>query len=309
MPLHPKSKELLDQLAAAGMPPIGSLPPADTREAFKGISAFNGPPVPMARVEERSIPGPAGEIPLRVYTPTSGSSFPVIVYLHGGGWVIGDFETHDGICRHLAKEASAVVVAVGYRLAPEHKFPAAPEDCYAATAWVAAHAAEIGGDPSRIVVGGDSAGGNLTAAVCLMARDRKGPKIAYQLLIYPVTDHSVETASYRENANGYLLEKSSMVWFWDHYLNEAKDGQNPYASPLRANDLKGLPPAYLITAEFDPLRDEGEAYGKRLEDAGVPVRMKRYDGLIHGFAMMTGFFDQAREFARDAAAAIRALPS
>lgn len=309
MPLHPKSKELLDQLAAAGMPPIGSLPPKDTREAFAGISAFNGPQVPMARVEERAIPGPNGEIPLRIYTPTSGSSFPVIVYLHGGGWVIGDFETHDGICRHLAKEASAVVVAVGYRLAPEHKFPAAPEDCYAATAWVAAHAAEIGGDAKRIVVGGDSAGGNLTAAVCLMARDRKGPKIAYQLLIYPVTDHSFETPSYRENAMGYLLEKNSMTWFWGHYLSDAKDGENPYASPLRAKDLKGLPPAHLITAEFDPLRDEGEAYGKRLQEAGVPVQMKRYDGLIHGFAMMTGFFDQAREYARDAAAAIRALPS
>jgi acetyl esterase len=309
MSLHPKAKEFLDQLAAAGMPTLGSLPPAETREAFKGIAAFGGPPEPLANVEERSIPGPGGQIPLRIYTPEGKGPHPVILYFHGGGWVIGDFDTHDGLCRHLAKQASAVVVSVGYRLAPEHKFPAAPDDCYAATCWVAENAAALGADAKRIVVGGDSAGGNLAAAVSLMARDRGKPKIALQLLIYPVTDHSYDRPSYAENAKGYLLEKSSMVWFWDHYLKDARDGENPYASPLRAKDLSGQPPALLITAEFDPLRDEGEAYGKRLKEAGVAVTQKRYDGLIHGFAMMTGFFDQAREFVADAAKAIRALPS
>jgi acetyl esterase len=307
MPLHAKSKEFLDQFAASGMPPLGSQPVPETREAFAGIAAFGGPPESLAKVESRRIPGPGGEIPLRIYTPEGSGPFPAIVFFHGGGWVIGTLDTHDGVCRQIAKRAGAVVVSVDYRLAPEHKFPAAPEDCYAATLWVAENAAKIGVDACRLAVGGDSAGGNLAAAVSLMARDRGKPKIAYQVLIYPVTEHSYDTASYRENADGYLLTKDSMVWFWNHYLRSPADGAQPYASPLRARDLKGLPPAMVVTTEFDPLRDEGEAYAERLRQAGVPVKLKRYDGLIHGFFMMTGFFPQALQAVDEAAAEIRGL--
>ena len=308
MPLSAKSKEFLEMFTASGAPTLGTVSVAETRAAFDGIAAFGGPPVEVAKVENRKIPGPGGEIPIRIYTPQGGSSpRPVIVYYHGGGWVIGTLETHDPLCRHLAKETGAVVVSVDYRLAPEHKFPAGPEDCYAATRWASEHAAEIGADPKRLAVGGDSAGGNLAAAVSLMARDRGKPAIALQLLIYPVTEHGYETASYRENAKGLLLEKDSMVWFWNHYLASPADGQNPYASPLRARDLKGLPPAMVVTAEFDPLRDEGEAYAKRLREAGVTVKTKRYDGLIHGFAMMTGVFPEALQVVADTASEVRAL--
>jgi acetyl esterase/lipase len=307
MPLSAKSKEFLEMFAASGAPTLGTVSVPETRAAFDGIAAFGGPPVQIARIEDRKIPGPAGEIPIRIYMPEGKAPLPVIVFYHGGGWVIGTLDTHDPICRHLAKQASAVVVSVDYRLAPEHKFPAGPEDCYAATAWVAAHAAEIGADSSRLAVGGDSAGGNLAAVVSLMARDRGKPKIRLQILIYPVTDHAYETASYRENAKGLLLEKDSMVWFWNHYLASASDGANSYASPLRAKDLNGLPPAIVVTAEFDPLRDEGEAYAKRLEAAGVAVKMKRYGGVIHGFAIMTGVFDEAAQVVTDVATEIRSL--
>jgi acetyl esterase len=307
MPLHQKAKELLDQLAAAGMPPLGTQSPAETRLAFDAVAAFGGPPEPMAKIDDRRTPGPGGEIPLRIYTPEARGPLPVLVYFHGGGWVIGNFQTHDAVCRLLAKTAPAVVASVDYRLAPEHKFPAAAEDCYAATRWVAENATTIGADPERIAVGGDSAGGNLAAVVCLMARDRKAPKIGFQLLVYPVTAHAHDTASYRENAEGYLLTRDAMVWFWNHYLTGEGDGRNAYASPLIAEDLRGLPPAMVITAEFDPLRDEGEAYAKRLGEAGVAVKLKRYDGLIHGFFTMCGVFDQARAAVAEAAAEIRRL--
>jgi len=307
MPLHPKSQEFLDQLAAAGMPPLGSLPVPETREAFKGVAAFGGPPETLARVEERKIRGPGGEMPVRIYTPEAKGPMPLLVFFHGGGWVIGTLDTHDGVCRHLAKQSQAVVVSVDYRLAPEHKFPAAAEDCYAATCWAADNAASLGADAKRLAVGGDSAGGNLAAVVALMARDRGKPKIGFQMLIYPVTDHSYGTASYRDNADGYLLTKDAMVWFWNHYLTGAGDSANPYASPLRAKSFGGLPPAMVVTAEFDPLRDEGEAYAAKLREAGVPVKLKRYDGLVHGFFSMIGFFDQAKQSVADAAAEIKAL--
>jgi acetyl esterase len=199
------------------------------------------------------------------------------------------------------------LVAMEYRLAPEHKFPAAPEDCYAATCWVAANAEAIGGDPRRIAIGGDSAGGNLTAVVAQMARDRGGPALAYQLLVYPVTNYGYDKASYEENADGYLLTRDAMVWFWNHYLRSAADGNNPLASPLRANDLRGLPPAMVLTAEFDPLRDEGEAYALRLQEAGVPVTLKRYAGTIHGFFSLGAVLDQGKQAMADAAAALRTI--
>src|SRR5213078_1916119 len=199
-----------------------------------------------------------------------------------------------------------LVVSVDYRLAPEHRFPAAPEDCYAATRWLAEHAGSLGGDKGRIAVGGDSAGGNLAAVVALMARDRGGPKLAFQLLVYPATDTDFETRSYRENSEGYFLTRADMVWFWNHYAPRDEDRRNPYAAPLRAASLRGLPPALVITAEFDPLRDEGEAYGARLRDAGNQVLVKRYPGMIHGFFGMGTLLTQARTATKEAAGALRA---
>jgi acetyl esterase len=283
MPLDSQSQAFLEQLAATGAPPLHELSVAEARQVIVTLFGTQGDPEPVGAVEERTIPGAGGEMPTRIYMPYGTGPFPVLVYLHGGGWVIGDLEAYDATCRALTNAAGCLVVAMEYRLAPEHTFPAAPEDCYAATCWVAANATAIGGDPRRIAVGGDSAGGNLAAVVAQMARDRGGPALVYQLLVYPVTDYGYDTTSYRENAEGYLLTKDAMVWFWNHYLRSADDGNNPLASPLRANDLHGLPPAMVLTAEFDPLRDEGEAYAIRLQEAGVPVTLKRYAGTIHGF--------------------------
>jgi acetyl esterase len=241
-----------------------------------------------------------------VYTPEGNGPFPVLVYFHGGGWVIGSRDSIDGPCRSLANGAGCVVVSVDYRLAPEHKFPAAADDCYAATRYVATHPTEFAIDPTRLAVGGDSAGGNLAAAVTLMARDRGGPPIAWQLLVYPVTNYSFATDSYRDNAEGYLLQRSSMEWFWNHYLATPSDGAHPYASPLRAADLRGLPPGLTITCEFDPLRDEGEAYATRLREAGVQMQTRRYDGAIHGTFQLAGVLDLGKQMLQEAAATLKA---
>src|SRR5581483_1117552 len=305
MPLDPKARELLDQLAALGSPPLNELPVPEARQLLASLLVAPAEPARVAKVENRSIPGSAGAIPIRIYTPEGTPPFPVLVWLHGGGWVLGSLETHDALCRSLARAVPAVVVAVDYRLAPEHKFPAAAEDAYAATAWVAAHAGEIGADARRVAVGGDSAGGNLAAVVSLMARDRGGPRLAHQLLVYPATDAGLEHASMRENADGYWLTRDMMAWFWNLYLGGARDGGSPLASPLRAQDLRGLPPATVITAEFDPLRDEGEAYAARLRAAGVPVDLRRWDGMIHGFFAMETIFPQGRAAVEHAAAALR----
>jgi len=307
MPLDSQAQGFLEQLAAAGAPPLHELSVAEARQVLVALFGTQGEPEPVGAVEERTIPGAGGEMLTRIYRPYGTGPFPVLVYFHGGGWVIGDLEAYDATCRALTNAAGCLVVAMEYRLAPEHKFPAAPEDCYAATCWVAANAAAIGGDPGRIAVGGDSAGGNLTAVVAQMARDHGGPALVYQLLVYPVTNYGYDTASYRENADGYLLTRDAMVWFWDHYLRSAADGNNPLASPLRANDLRGLPPAMLLTAEFDPLRDEGEAYAMRLQEAGVPVTLKRYAGTIHGFFSLGAVLDQGKQAMADAAAALRTI--
>lgn len=305
MPLDPQAKAFLDQAAAAGTPPLHALPVLEARQAIRALFAVDTPES-VAKVEDRKIPGPAGQIPIRLYTPQGKGPLPVLVFFHGGGWVIGDLETHDNTCRELANGAGCIVVAVDYRLAPEHKFPAAPEDCYAATKWVALNAASFGGDPARIAIGGDSAGGNLAAAVGVMAADRGAPTFVHQLLIYPVTNHAFDTPSYRENADGYLLTKEGMTWFWGHYLKTDEDGQNAYASPLRARDCRRVPPAFVITAEFDPLRDEGEAYAARLREAGVPVEVKRYNGMIHGFFSLGHIMAQGKQAVADAAARLRA---
>ncbi|WP_077211636.1 alpha/beta hydrolase [Bacillus dakarensis] len=304
MALDPQVKFLLEQMEAAGAPPMNTLTPEEARQGTD-LRALAGEPEEVGKVENRTIPGPGGEIPVRIYTPQGQGPHPVLIYYHGGGWVIGDLDTVDVTCRLLTNKASCVVVSVDYRLAPEHKYPAAAEDSYAAAKWVAENAASIGVDPNRIAVGGDSAGGNLAAVVALMARDSGGPSICYQMLIYPVTNHSYETASYRDNAEGYFLTKDSMVWFWNHYLREEADGKNPYASPLLAEDLSGLPPALVLTAEFDPLRDEGEAYAARLKEAGVEVESTRYNGMIHGFFWMPGVLDQGKKGIEQAANALR----
>jgi acetyl esterase len=305
MPLDPQAQAFLEQLAASGAPPLHELSVAEARQVIVTLFGTPDNPEPVGAVEDRTIAGAAGEMPARIYTPTGRGPFPVLVYFHGGGWVIGNLEAYDPTCRALTNAAGCMVVAMEYRLAPEHKFPAAPEDCYAALQWVAAHAAAMGGDPTRLAIGGDSAGGNLTAVVAQMVRDRGGPSLVYQLLVYPVTDYNFDTASYRENADGYLLTKDAMVWFWNHYLRSAADGNDPQASPLRAQNLRDLPPALVLTAEFDPLRDEGEAYARRLQEAGVPVTLKRYDGMIHGFFSLGKVFPQGKQAIQEAANGLR----
>ncbi len=304
MPPTPETQGLLAMLEEAGGPDISEQTPEEARVAIAGFAAMQaGAPEP-ARVEDRTVPGPAGDIPVRVYA-SEGENLPVVMYYHGGGWVLGDIASHDGTCKQLLAElGSAVVVSVDYRLAPEHKYPAAADDCYAAAAWVAENGAELGADGSRMAVCGDSAGGNLSAVVSQMARDQGGPAIAAQVLHVPVTDHNYDYPSYSENAEGYLLTRASMVWFWDHYLNSDSDGEQAYASPLRAADLSGLAPALIQTAEFDPLRDEGEAYGAAIEAAGGDVTVRRYDGVVHDPFMMFAIIPTGVECLKEAAAFI-----
>lgn len=306
MPLDPEVKAMLEQMQ--GMPPMHTLPVdvvrAGTLQMAEAMKALPKPAIKGS--VDRTIPGPAGDLPVRVYTPEGTGPFPLVMFFHGGGFVICNLDTHDGMCRHLCAGGGAVVVSVDYRLAPEHKFPAAPDDCVAATRWAAAHAAELGADPSRIVVAGDSAGGNLAAVVALRLRDEGGPALCGQLLFYPVTDHyQADTASYRENAEGYGLTRDAMIWFWDHYLNGPDDIDHPYASPLRAPSLAGLPPALVISAEYDVLRDEAELYAGRLQDAGVPVQLTRYDGVHHGFASSAGALAKADRAMEEASAWLR----
>jgi acetyl esterase len=304
MALDPTLKTLLDGLAAAGGPALGTQSVAETRAAFDNMP-LPRKQIELASVENRKIPGPAGEIPVRIYQPHGAGVKPVLVYLHGGGWVIGTLDSYDATCRELAEGAGCVVVSVDYRLAPEHRYPAAPEDCYAGLQWVAANASRLGADAKRLAVGGDSAGGNLSAVVCQMARDRRGPSIRFQLLVYPVTDADFSRRSYVDNAEGYLLTTASMHWFWDHYVPNRAQRAEPYASPLRAADLSGLPPAWVCTAEFDPLRDEGEAYAKRLQQAGVSTTLTRFDGLIHGFISMGLVAPRAQAAVDEALAALK----
>ncbi|WP_089934687.1 alpha/beta hydrolase [Candidatus Entotheonella palauensis] len=306
MPLDPQAQGFLEQLAAAEAPPLHELPVEDARNVIVELFGSKENLEPVGKVEDRLIRGADGEIPARVYTPEGVGPFPVLVYYHGGGWVIGNLEAYDPTCRALTNAARCVVVSVEYRLAPEHKFPAAPEDCYAALQWVGANADAINGDPARVAIGGDSAGGNLTAVVAQMSRDRGGVSPIYQLLVYPVTDHRYDTPSYQENADDYLLTKDAMQWFWNHYLRSEADGNSPLASPLQAASLRDLPPALVITAEFDPLRDEGEAYATQLQAAGVPVTLSRYDGMIHGFFSLGAVLDQGQTAMSEAAAALRA---
>ncbi len=307
MPLDPQIKAILDQAASSGAPPLNTLTPHKARLAFRAmLESFTDTPPMVAKCEDHAIPGPEGEIGLRIYTPEGKGPFPALMFFHGGGWVLGDLDTHDALCRALTREARCVTVSVDYRLAPEHKFPAAAEDCYAASQWAARNRTAIGASSAPLAVSGDSAGGNLAAALCLMARDRGDLRIGYQLLMYPALDASLKTGSMSEFAEGYLLTRADMVWFWNHYLRTEEDRSNPYACPVAATDLRGLPPATVITAEYDPLRDEGETYAKRLREAQVRVVARRYDGMTHGFMSMAPFVDKGRKAIEEAAANLRA---
>lgn len=295
MSLHPQVAGFLQQLASMGAKPFHTMGPVEARQAFSALSAsLPRSAAKIASSVDRTVPGPAGDIPVRVYTPEGNGPFPALVYFHGGGFVFGQLDDYDQICRELSGNVGCVVVSVDYRLAPEHKFPAAPEDCFAATKWVAANAASIGADADRIAVGGDSAGGGLAAVVAQLARDAKGPKLAAQLLVYPVTQAGEPTQSMIDNADGYLLTKADMEYFFNHYVRSADDAKDPRIAPMLTRDLSGLPPAWVVTCEFDPLRDEGEAYAAALAKAGVPVAATRIDGTIHASWNFFGVLEPGR---------------
>ena len=294
MPVDPHIAPLLELLKS--VPPMHEGSPEAAREAFRQLAVGGRRPeqvVPVASVEEVAIPGPAGDIGARVYRPETAGPAPTVVLFHGGGFVIGDLDTHDNMARTICRDCSAVVVSVDYRLAPEAQFPAAVEDAVAATRWAASRLEELGGD-ERLAVAGDSAGGNLAAVVAQQLRDSGGPALAGQLLVYPATDVTGDYPSRIENAEGYFLDLPTMVWFIQHYAADAAVHQDPRLSPLRHTDLSGLPPAVVVTAEYDPLRDEGEAYARALSEAGVPAEVRRFDGMIHGFFDMGAYSPAAQ---------------
>lgn len=305
MSLDPQAEEFLAKLATMNVPPIYTLTPDQARATVYRIP----PPYdPIAQTWDHEVANSHGVVPVRIYVPgttvtQTDAPLPILVFYHGGGWMLGQLDDYDHLCRRLANQFKAVVVSVGYRLSPEFRFPVGLNDCYSATVWASEHAREFGADPHKLVVLGDSAGGNLAAAVCLMARDRGGPSIAFQLLIYPVTDHDFQTKSYLENATGFMLTREAMMWFWRAYLPEQQSQIDPLAAPLRAN-LENLPPGHVITAEFDPLRDEGESYAIRLKAAGNNVSHKRYNGMIHGFVRRIDLFDQASLAIQEMAAVV-----
>jgi len=298
---------MLMRLAAALAPqPAKSSVEDVRRRSRRSAAVLGGPPIPMRKVESVVVSGPGGVLGARLYTPPSGRApLPLLVYFHGGGWVTGDLDTHDGPCRFLAAHAGALVLSVDYRRAPEHPFPAAVDDALAAMSWAAEHAAELGADRARIGVGGDSAGGNLAAVASRLAGESGAPPPVLQLLLYPVTDVSQKHPSYRLFGEGFLLNEADMDWYRDQYLPDPADVGDPRASPLIAEDLAGLPPTYVATAGFDPLRDEGEAYAEALRAAGVPVALRRHAGLIHGFAVYTRLVPEARGAMLEAAGALR----
>ena len=301
MPVDPQMQAILDFRAT--LPPTHTLSVAEARAQSRAPRPAGLKVAAVASATDRTIPGPGGPLRLRVYTPRGAGPFPLLVFFHGGGFAVCDLDTHDPTCRNLCAGAGCVVASVDYRLAPEHRFPAAPDDCLAATRWAAEHAAALGADPARVAVAGDSAGGTLAAVTALRARDEGGPRLAGQLLVYPVTDLVMPARpSFVENGEGYGLTAKDMAWFRGLYLDAPSEARHPHASPLHAADLRGLPPALVITAEYDPLRDEAEEYAARLRDAGVPAAVSRYDGVIHGFFALPGLVEKS-EAAQDEACA------
>lgn len=314
MPVDEQVQQVLEYYATFGAPPLTTLSPPDARRRPTIVDAVNalcqqrgetdGSEV-VSEVRDWVIQGPEGEIPVRIYRPESDGLLPLLVYLHDGGWVLGDLESCDATCRALANLARCLVVSVAYRLAPEHPFPAAMQDAYAASQWAIAAAPALRVDPTRVAIGGDGSGGNLAAAVAQVARDSQARMPVYQALICPVMNYAFDTPSYEHSAHVRPLTRAEMRWFWKHYLPDEAGGANPYASPLRADDLRGLPPALIITAEYDPLRDEGEAYGRRLEEAGVPTVVRRSEGMVHGLLDMAPVVERARSALLEIAAWLR----
>lgn len=304
MPLDKQIAAVLQQFRDLPEPDFSQLDAEQYRQFCDNLlPAIPGDP--MIEVRHLRVAGAAGELDARLYRPLEQDNLPLLVYFHGGGFVMGNLDTHDNLCRSLASLTEAVVVSVAYRLAPENKFPAAPLDCYAATCWLVEHAPELGVDGGRLALAGDSAGGNLALAVSRLAAQRQGPKISYQCLFYPVTDARCDSQSYEDFAENCFLTSAMMYWFWQQYLRDASQGDDPLASPLRTDRLADLPPTTLISAEFDPLRDEGEAFALRLQQAGVPVRLQRCEGMIHGFISMAPFVENAAHALSDAAADLR----
>jgi acetyl esterase len=302
--IHPQVQNYLDRLARANFGAVHTFTPEQAREGWRRQIVLLAEPEPVARLENRTIPGANGPIPIRIYTPHGEGPFPVLMFFHGGGFMLGDLDTHDSLARSLANGAECVVVAVDYPRAPEHRFPAAPDACFAATQWVAEHAPSFSADPSRIAVAGDSAGGNLATVVALMARDQGGPALTFQLLIYPDLDFRRTNFSIQEYAGKYgNITRDGQHWFMDNYLSNEAQKLDPRVSPLLTPDLTGLPETLIITAEYDALRDEGEQFGQRLEQSGVPVTITRYPGMIHEFLRHP--FDDAADARRAAAAALR----
>jgi acetyl esterase len=300
MPLDPKAAKIVEGMR--NMPSVHTLTVGEAREAVQLMTRMNRMETkPVGSEYDREISGPAGDLPVRIYIPEGTGPFPILLYFHGGGFVLCDLDSHDSLCRDFCRGAEVVVVSVGYRLAPEDKFPAASDDCLAATRWAAEHADEIDGDSRLIAVSGDSAGGNLATVTAIRIRDEGGPALSAQILLYPTTDLSCfDLPSHRENGTkGYFVTIDDMIWFQKQYVKEPSDALNPLVSPLRTLDLRGLPPALIITAEFDPLRDEGELYAGRLQEADVPTALTRYDGMIHAFLQFP-MFDQAGQAMEEA---------
>ncbi|MEV0097146.1 alpha/beta hydrolase [Streptomyces sp. NPDC050738] len=310
--LSPAARPLVDLMSSV-FPDLGGAV-TDAAEARRAIDALGGPPgeaVRVGSVEDRTVPGPEGApgIPVRIYRPVPGRSpwpRPTVVYFHGGGWVIGSVDSYDTSVRALCRASGATVVSVGYRLAPEARFPAAAEDAHAALLWAADRIGELGGDPDALVVAGDSAGGNLATVASLIARERGGPVPALQVLVYPATGGGQETDSYRRNGRGYFMDVAALRWFWEQYMGPEGDADHPWAAPLRAADLSGMPPAYVVTAGCDPLCDEGQAYARRLRAAQVPVVERHFPGMFHGFFAFPELLDEARDALAGVAEAIAA---
>jgi acetyl esterase len=306
MALHPHFEALRAERLAEGVAPLRELSVDEARrQELEMVRATAGPPEPVAEVRDTAIPGPEGEIPLRSYRSQPEHAQPVLLWFYGGGWTLGTLEAADPVCRRLANSTPCAVVAVAYRLAPEDPFPAGVEDCWAATRWVWEHGGKHGLDGERIAVGGPSAGGNLAAATALLAREEGGPPLAFQLLVYPALEHNSDTASMRASTDPVLFDREDVAWCWGHYLAREADGASPLASPLRARDLGGLPPALVITAEEDPLRDEADLYAERLQAAGVPTELVRFDAMAHGFFSSADILAEAREAQELAALALR----
>jgi acetyl esterase len=310
--LDPDAALVYQAFQDAGRPAYETLTPGEAREYYRQARLVTNPEPPLLKsVEPLAITAPGGTLPARIYRPRtprqSNGLAPCLVFFHGGGWVIGDLDTHDVVCRKLADEGQLVVISVDYRRAPEHKFPAAVLDAIAATSWIVRHADDLSIDVTRLLVGGDSAGGNLAAVVAIATRDADGPSISGQVLIYPATDFAMTHPSHHEPETSILLTHTVIRWFRDHYLNGAQDAEDWRASPARIKTLAGLPPAYVLTAGADPLRDEGEEYARRLKDAGVAVTYRTFPGQFHGFFTMGKLLDQANVAARDIGAWLRAL--